>query len=147
MTGVQKTLSEQSVPGRRGTELSSLDVPEAARPKDLVRDDSGLPELSELDVVRHYLRLSQRNFGVDSGFYPLGSCTMKYNPKISEEMARLSGFAETHPLQPEAMVQGNLALMHELQEWLKEIGGLSAVSLQPAAGAQGELTALLMMRA
>jgi glycine dehydrogenase subunit 2 len=106
-----------------------------------------LPELSELHVVRHYLRLSQRNFGVDSGFYPLGSCTMKYNPKICEETARLPGFSEVHPLSPAADVQGNLALMHRMQTWLAEIGGFAGVSLQPAAGAHGELTALLMIRA
>ena len=93
-------------------------MPETALPEPLLRDDNGQPELSEADVVRHYLRLSQQNFGVDSGFYPLGSCTMKYNPKVNEEMARLPGFAATHPLQPAASVQGNLALMHALQEWL-----------------------------
>jgi glycine dehydrogenase subunit 2 len=106
-----------------------------------------LPELSELDVIRHYLCLSQRNYGVDSGFYPLGSCTMKYNPKICEEIARLPGFAETHPFALTDYVQGNLALMHHLQAWLAEIGGFAGVSLQPAAGAHGELTALLMIRA
>lgn len=106
-----------------------------------------MPELSELDVVRHYLRLSQRNFGVDSGFYPLGSCTMKYNSKLCEEIARLDGFSELHPLLPNEHVQGNLALMHRLQTWLAEIGGFAGVSLQPATGAHGELTALLMMRA
>ena len=147
MTAPQTTLYEQSVPGRCGVDLPSPDVPEAAMADDLLREDNGLPELSQLDVVRHYLRLSQRNFGVDSGFYPLGSCTMKYNPKVGEEIARLPGFAEAHPLQPVETVQGNLALMHRLQEGLKEIGGFAAVSLQPAAGAQGELTALLMMRA
>jgi glycine dehydrogenase subunit 2 len=116
-------------------------------PEDLVRTDNGLPELSELQVVRHYLRLSRRNFGVDSGFYPLGSCTMKYNPKINERLARLPGFAGLHPLQDEATVQGALALMWDLQEQLKVIAGFDGVSLQPSAGAQGELTALLMMRA
>ncbi len=145
--GVEPTLYEKSVPGRSGAALPALDVPETDLPAGLLREDNGLPELSELDVVRHYLRLSQVNFGVDSGFYPLGSCTMKYNPKINEKMARLSGFASTHPLQPLETVQGNLSLMHDLQEWLEEIGGFAAVSLQPAAGAQGELTGLLMMRA
>ncbi len=144
---LEPTLYEQSVAGRLGTSLPELDVPERDLPAALLRDDNGLPELSELDVVRHYLRLSQANFGVDSGFYPLGSCTMKYNPKISEKLARLPGIAGTHPLQPGNTVQGNLALMHDLQDWLKEIGGFAAVSLQPAAGAQGELTGLLMMRA
>ncbi len=144
---LQPTLYELSVAGRKGTSLPALDVPEGELPAAFLRDDNGLPELSELDVVRHYLRLSQANFGVDSGFYPLGSCTMKYNPKINEKLARLPGFAATHPLQPADSVQGNLALMHALQDWLKEIGGFAAVSLQPAAGAQGELTGLLMMRA
>ncbi len=100
-----------------------------------------------MDVVRHYTRLSQLNHGIDIGFYPLGSCTMKYNPKINEETARLSGFAFTHPLQPIETIQGSLALMFELQEWLKEIGGFAGVTLQPAAGAQGELTGVLVIRA
>ena len=143
----EPTLYELSVPGRCGLSLPEPDVPEVELPAGLEREDNGLPELSQRDVVRHFLRLSQRNYGVDSGFYPLGSCTMKYNPKISEEIARLPGFAVTHPSQPLSTVQGNLALMYRLQEWLKEIGGFTAVSLQPAAGAQGELTALLMMRA
>jgi glycine dehydrogenase subunit 2 len=112
-----------------------------------LRRDSGLPELSQLDVVRHYLALAQRNFGVDTGFYPLGSCTMKYNPKINEEIARLPGFAQSHPLQDPETVQGNLALMFRLQQWLAEIGGFGGVSLQPSAGAHGEFTGLLMMRA
>ena len=142
-----KTLYELSVAGRTGADLAPSDVPGTPVPGDLLRNDNGLPELSQLEVIRHYLRLSQRNFGVDSGFYPLGSCTMKYNPKVSEEAARLPGFADTHPLQDPATVQGNLALMHALQTWLGEIGGFSAVSLQPAAGAHGELSALLMMRA
>ena len=112
-----------------------------------LRADCDLPELSQIDVVRHYLALSQRNFGVDIGFYPLGSCTMKFNPKVNEQIARLPGFAETHPLQEPETVQGNLALMFELQQWLAEIGGFAAVSLQPAAGAHGEFTGLLMIRA
>ena len=141
------TLYELSVPGRHGIDLPAPDVPQAPLPAAELRADCGLPELSQLDVVRHYLALSQRNFGVDSGFYPLGSCTMKYNPKVNEEIARLPGFAETHPLQEPETVQGNLALMFELQQWLAEIGGFAAVSLQPAAGAQGEFTGLLMMRA
>src|SRR5262249_24193442 len=140
------TVYELSVPGRHGLDLPAPDVPPAALPGDL-RADCGLPELSQLDVARHYLALSQRNFGVDSGFYPLGSCTMKFNPKINEQVARLSPFAETHPLQDAAAVQGNLALMFDLQQWLAEIGGFAAVSLQPAAGAHGEFTGLLMIRA
>jgi glycine cleavage system P protein (glycine dehydrogenase) subunit 2 len=143
----ESTVYELSSAGRGGNVLPAPDVPTTELPDALLRDEIGLPELSELDVVRHYVRLSQRNFGVDTGFYPLGSCTMKYNPKINEACARLAGFAHTHPLQPEETVQGNLALMFDLQEWLKEIGGFAEVSLQPTAGAQGELTALLMMRA
>ena len=141
------TVYEQSRPGRRGLQLPASDVPAAALPEHLVRDDNGLPELSQLDVVRHYQRLAQRNFGVDSGFYPLGSCTMKYNPKVCERAARIPGFTETHPLQPDEQVQGNLELLYSLQTWLAEIGGFDAVALQPAAGAHGELTALLVMRA
>ena len=143
----ESTLYELSSAGRGGSGLPAPDVPEAELPAELLRDEIGLPELSELDVVRHFVRLSQRNFGVDTGFYPLGSCTMKYNPRINEVCARLEGFAQAHPLQPQETVQGNLELVFNLQEWLKEIGGFADVSLQPTAGAQGELTALLMMRA
>jgi glycine dehydrogenase subunit 2 len=141
------TVYELSVPDRHGVDLPAADVPPAPFPTAEVRADCGLPELSQLEVVRHYLALSQRNFGVDSGFYPLGSCTMKYNPKVNEEIARLPAFAETHPLQEPETVQGNLALMFDLQWWLAEIGGFSAVSLQPSAGAHGEFTGLLMIRA
>lgn len=144
---VEKTVYELSSTGRSTNLMPESDVPETELPDSLLRDDIGLPELSELDVVRHFVRLSQRNFSIDSGFYPLGSCTMKYNPKVNEVCARLAGFTHSHPLQSDETVQGNLALMFELQEWLKEIGGFAAVSLQPTAGAQGELTALLMMRA
>jgi len=122
-------------------------VPESPLPEALVRDALALPELSQLDVVRHYQQLAQRNFGVDTGFYPLGSCTMKYNPRLAEALARLPGFVDAHPLQSLDSVQPLLGLMSDLQDWLAEIGGFSAVSLQPAAGAQGELTALLMMQA
>lgn len=141
------TVYELSVPGRHGVDLPVPDVPHAPLPAGDVHADCGLPELAQIDVVRHYVALSRRNFGVDSGFYPLGSCTMKYNPKVNEEIARLPGFAETHPLQQPETVQGNLALMFELQQWLAEIGGFAGVSLQPAAGAHGEFTGLLMMRA
>ncbi|MCB1949247.1 MAG: aminomethyl-transferring glycine dehydrogenase subunit GcvPB, partial [Nitrosomonas sp.] len=135
----EKTVYELSSTGRNTNLMPECDVPEAELPVDLLREDLHLPELSELDVVRHFIRLSQRNFCVDSGFYPLGSCTMKYNPKINEVCARLAGFSQSHPLQLDETVQGNLLLMFELQEWLKEIGGFAAVSLQPTAGAQGEL--------
>ena len=135
------------MPDRHGLDLPAPHVPRSPLPAGELRSDCDLPELSQLDVARHYLKLSQRNFGVDSGFYPLGSCTMKFNPKINEQVARLPGFAELHPLQEPETVQGNLALMFELQQWLAEIGGFAGVSLQPAAGAHGEFTGLLMMRA
>jgi glycine dehydrogenase subunit 2 len=106
-----------------------------------------LPELSEVDIVRHYTRLSRENYGVDVGFYPLGSCTMKYNPKINEEMAKLPGAAFAHPLQGEALSQGALKLLYELEQELKEIAGMDRVSLQPAAGAQGEFAGILMIHA
>ena len=141
------TLYELSVQGRHGIDLQRADVPEEPLPAHELAADCDLPELSQLEVVRHFLALSQRNFGVDTGFYPLGSCTMKYNPKINEQIARLEGFAETHPLQDPESAQGNLALMFWLQEWLAEIGGFAGVSLQPSAGAHGEFTGLLMMRA
>jgi glycine dehydrogenase subunit 2 len=144
---MEPTVYELSAAGRSGADLAAPDVPVTQLPDALLRADNGLPELSERDVIRHFLHLSQRNFGVDSGFYPLGSCTMKYNPKVIDEAARLPGFANGHPLQTPGTMQGNLALMFGLQEFLKEIGGFAGVSLQPAAGAQGELTALLMMRA
>lgn len=143
----EPTLYDKSVPGRTAVDLPALDVPPTSLPEDLLREANGLPELSQLDVMRHYLRLSHRNFGVENGFYPLGSCTMKYNPKTSEATARLAGFAETHPLQDPATVQGNLEVMDRLQHWLQEIGGFASVSLQPAAGAHGEFTGLLMIRA
>jgi glycine dehydrogenase subunit 2 len=143
----EPTLYELSAAGRQAVPLPDCDVEEATLPENFVRPDNGLPELSEQQAVRHFMRLSQRNFGVDSGFYPLGSCTMKHNPKIGEQIARLPGFSAIHPLQDEVTVQGALALMYELQEQLKEIGGFTSVSLQPSAGAQGELTALLMMSA
>ncbi len=140
-------LCEISVPGRVGFRFPQPDVPLAKLPDSLVRQDFPLPELYEVDVIRHFTRLSQLNYGVDTGFYPLGSCTMKYNPKVNEEAARLPGFAYVHPLQPIETVQGCLALMYDLQEWLKEIGGFTGVSLQPAAGAHGELTGVLIIRA
>jgi glycine dehydrogenase subunit 2 len=140
-------LCELSVNGRRGVRFPDPDVPLAELPKGLVREDLPMPELSEVDVVRHFTRLSKLNYCIDLGMYPLGSCTMKYNPKINEDVARLPGFAGLHPLQPIETVQGALLLMHELQEWLKEIGGFAGVTLQPAAGAQGELTGVLIIRA
>lgn len=140
-------LFELSSPGRTGYRLPDLDVPESVLPEDLLRDELPLPELSEREIVQHFSRLSQLNFGVDTGFYPLGSCTMKYNPKMHEDVARYAGFAQIHPSQNESTVQGALQLMYELQEYLAEITGLPAVSLQPVAGAHGELTGMLIIRA
>ncbi len=143
----EPTVYELSSPGRIGVSLPEMDVDPATVPPSLLRDDLPLPELSEADVVRHFLRLSQMNFAVDKGFYPLGSCTMKYNPKANEDAARLPGFAFVHPLADPETAQGSLALMHQLQTWLAEISGMAAVSLQPAAGAHGELTGALIIRA
>jgi glycine dehydrogenase subunit 2 len=140
-------MCELSVPGRIGFRFPELDVPAAPLPEDLTREDLPLPELAEVDVVRYFTRLSQLNYGIDIGFYPLGSCTMKYNPKINEVTARLPGFANLHPLQPIDTSQGALVLMYHLGEWLKEIGGFPGISLQPAAGAHGELTGILIIRA
>ncbi len=136
---------ELSSPGREGVRFPDLDVPAAPLPEGLLREDLPLPEVSEVDVVRHYTRLSHFNHAVDINFYPLGSCTMKYNPKINEAVSRLPGFAHLHPLQPEETAQGALRLMYELQEALQEITGFAACSLQPAAGAHGELTGVHMI--
>jgi glycine dehydrogenase subunit 2 len=143
---------EISKPGRIGYSLPEIDVPETdidrLLPEDYIRtEEPELPEVSELDIIRHYTALSKRNHGVDSGFYPLGSCTMKYNPKINEDVARLPGFAHIHPLQDESSVQGALELMYDLMEHLKEITGMDEVTLQPAAGAHGEWTGLMLIRA
>ncbi|MFL7893168.1 MAG: aminomethyl-transferring glycine dehydrogenase subunit GcvPB [Anaerolineales bacterium] len=140
-------MCDLSVPGRIGFQFPASDVPATNLPEEMLRDDLPLPELAEIDVVRYFTRLSQLNYSIDTGFYPLGSCTMKYNPKINEEAARIPGFANLHPLQPIETTQGALALMYHLQQWLSEIGGLQAVSLQPAAGAHGELTGVLIIRA
>lgn len=144
----EPTIFELSSPGRTGVTFPKSDVPACDLPDEsLLRDDLPLPELAEVDVVRHYMALSKYNYSVDGGFYPLGSCTMKYNPKINEDTCRLPGFLYSHPLQPIETVQGNLLLMYQMQEWLKEISGFAAVTLQPAAGAHGEFTGVLMMRA
>jgi glycine dehydrogenase subunit 2 len=152
MPAYDKLIFELSAPGRVGYSLPDPDVPvsdpAALLPSGHLRQTPPeLPEVSEVDVVRHYTRLSQLNYGVDTHFYPLGSCTMKYNPRVNEDMARLPGFARLHPLTPEAASQGALGLMHELAAYLAEIVGMDAVSLQPAAGAQGELAGILMIRA
>ena len=140
-------ICEISSPGRMGASLPQCDVPCADLPNDYLRQDLPLPEVSEVDLVRHFVRLSQLNYGVDKGFYPLGSCTMKYNPKVNEDAARMPAFAHTHPYQDPGTVQGNLFVMHRVQEFLKEISGFAGVSLQPAAGAHGELAGVLMIRA
>ncbi|MBX3049010.1 MAG: aminomethyl-transferring glycine dehydrogenase subunit GcvPB [Anaerolineales bacterium] len=134
-------------PGRQGVQFPAPDVPLAELPQVHLRKDLPLPEVGELEALRHYTRLSQLNHSILTGFYPLGSCTMKYNPVINEDTARLSGFAYAHPLQPAGMVQGSLAIMYHLQEWLAEITGMAASSLQPAAGAHGELAGVMMIRA
>ncbi|KAB2864489.1 MAG: hypothetical protein F9K46_04655, partial [Anaerolineae bacterium] len=143
---LEKTSYELSQPGRQGIRLPDPDVPLTDIPADLCRTDLDFPEMGELDVVRHFIKLSQFNYSIDKGFYPLGSCTMKYNPKINEDMARLPGFAHVHPLQSQGTTQGALALMYRLQEWLCEISGFDAVSIQPAAGAHGEFAGILMIR-
>jgi glycine dehydrogenase subunit 2 len=146
---LQATLFEKSRPGRGGGKIphppkDALErLPAAARRK----VPPALPELNEPEVVRHYVNLSQLNFAIDTGFYPLGSCTMKFNPKLNEWAARLPGFAGLHPLAPDETAQGTLQLLWELEEILAEISGMAAVTLQPAAGAQGELTGILMIRA
>lgn len=148
----QPLIFEITKEGRVGYSLPELDIPEVdlalLLPDGLLREElAELPEVSELDIMRHYTALSKRNHGVDSGFYPLGSCTMKYNPKINESVARFPGFANIHPLQDEETVQGAMELMYDLQEHLIEITGMDEVTLQPAAGAHGEWTALMMIRA
>jgi glycine dehydrogenase subunit 2 len=143
-------LSELSHKGRRGHMLASDDACHDATtdlPSELLRDDLKLPELGELDVVRHFTHLSTMNFSIDNAFYPLGSCTMKYNPKVNEDVARLPGFAALHPYQPEETVQGALELMLELQRLLCAISGFDTITMQPAAGAQAELCGMLLIRA
>jgi len=143
----EKLLFEHSVPGRKGYSLPELDVPPASLPAPLCRDQiAGFPELSEVDVVRHFTRLSTWNYGVDSGFYPLGSCTMKYNPKVNELAARIPGLTSLHPETPPQLAQGTLKLIFDLQQALQEISGFEKVSVQPAAGAQGELAGMLVIR-
>jgi glycine dehydrogenase subunit 2 len=142
---------EKSSPDRKAYSLPDLDVSEEKIekliPKELLRESLNLPELSEVDVVRHFTNLSRKNFGVDSGFYPLGSCTMKYNPKVNEEIAKLPGFTDIHPYQPAEEVQGILELLYDFEQYLCAIFGYDAFTFQPAAGAHGELTSLLMIKA
>jgi glycine dehydrogenase subunit 2 len=144
----RRLIFEKSRPGRRAASLPRPDLPAAAVPSELARKRAPrLPELAEPDLVRHFAELADRNFGVDTGFYPLGSCTMKYNPRVNERLAALPGFRDLHPHQLPQDAQGALELCWRLQQALAEISGLDAVSLQPAAGSQGELTGLLLMRA
>lgn len=142
---------EKSSEGKKGYRLSELDVPEVNEREllgDIVREDLGnMPEVSEIEVVRHFTRMSNWNYAVDYGMYPLGSCTMKYNARINEAVARLDGLAGAHPYQPEAISQGTLRVMKVLSDALIEICGMDAITLQPAAGAHGELTGILLMRA
>jgi len=152
LTQDEPLIFEQGGRGRRGYSLPRWDVEEVEAddlvPPDLLRKDlEGFPELSEVDVVRHFTRLSQWNYGVDSGLYPLGSCTMKYNPKVNEEIARMRGFANIHPYHPQDLSQGILRLMYQLEGLLAEITGMDYVTLQPAAGAHGELTGMMMIKA
>ena len=147
-----KLIFELSKPGRKAYSLPDCDVPvqEAAAlvPGEYLREkDAQLPEVSEVDAVRHFVGLSRRNHGVDSGFYPLGSCTMKYNPKINEDMARLAGFARVHPYQQGETAQGCLELLYRLDSMLSEITGMERISLQPAAGAHGEMSGLMIIKA
>jgi len=133
--------------GRCGFSLPENDTGNYNIDPEFIGDAPDFPELSELDVVRHYTRLSQWNYGVDSGMYPLGSCTMKYNPRVNERIANLKGFADSHPLLPSELMQGILKIQYELERFLAEITGMDAVSLQPSAGAQGELTGIMLMSA
>lgn len=147
---VDKTIFEYSSAGRIGVNVPKPDVDEKPIADllgaDNLRKDLPLPELSQVDVIRHFTRLSIANYSVDRGFYPLGSCTMKYNPKINEEIASLEGFANVHPYQDESLSQGTLQAMYETQEFIKAISGFDAVTLQPAAGAHGELTGMMIFK-
>jgi glycine dehydrogenase subunit 2 len=149
---MEPVIFEKTQPGRKGYAFPQLDVPSldptAILPKGALRQNlAELPELSELDVIRHYTRLSQLNFSIDTHFYPLGSCTMKYNPKVNEHIAGFTGFKAVHPLQPTSTVQGFLQIYYELERMLSEICGMAEFTLQPSAGAHGELTGLLIARA
>jgi glycine dehydrogenase subunit 2 len=143
-----RLIYEKSQPGRRASRVPQYDLPAGDVPAELRRrEPPRLPELAEPELLRHFTELSTRNFGIDTGFYPLGSCTMKYNPRVNERLAALPGFRDLHPLQEEEAAQGALELMWRLQEILAEVTGLDGVSLEPAAGSQGEITGLMLMRA
>jgi len=149
----EQLIFERSQPGRAGFSLPSLDVPETSIdeiiPRNFQRDDDlrGMPEVTEVDVVRHFTRISTWNYSIDLGLYPLGSCTMKYNSRLNEKVARIGNFANLHPLASEAESQGALQVIYELQQHLAEITGLPGISLQPAAGAHGEMTGIMIIRA
>src|SRR3989475_11836914 len=149
----EQLIFERSQPGRAGFSLPPLDVDEIPLdeivPREFQREDNlaGMPEVTEVDVVRHFTRMSSWNYSIDQGLYPLGSCTMKYNSRLNEKVARIAGFANLHPLAPEAEAQGALEVIYELQQHLAEITGLPGISLQPAAGAHGEMTGILIIRA
>src|SRR5437660_2258805 len=149
----EQLIFERSQSGRTGFSLPPLDVAETSLndmiPREFQRDDdlAGMPEVTEVDVVRHFTRISTWNYSIDQGLYPLGSCTMKYNSRLNEKVARISNFANLHPLASEAESQGALQVIYELQQHLAEITGLPGISLQPAAGAHGEMTGILIIRA
>ena len=144
----RRLLMERSRPGRTGVTLPASDVPPQLMPEQaMLRDDLQLPEVTEGEVVRYFTHLSQLNFSIDTNFYPLGSCTMKYNPKLNEAVAATPGFALAHPAQPERQVQGTLEAVFRLQTYLQEVSGLPSASLAPLAGAQGELAGVLTLRA
>src|SRR5262252_2347885 len=149
----EQLIFERSQSGRTGFSLPALDVNETPlddiMPREFLRDDdlAGMPEVTEVDVVRHFTRISTWNYSIDQGLYPLGSCTMKYNSRLNEKVARIANFANLHPLASEAESQGALQVIYELQQALAEITGLPGISLQPAAGAHGEMTGIMIIRA
>ena len=152
LTQNELLLFERSSPGKKGYQLPPLDVPavdprQALGAENVRSEIPGFPEVSEVEVIRHFTRLSTWNYAIDLGLYPLGSCTMKYNPRLNEYVARIEGLAMAHPYQPEALSQGAMRVQVQLEEFLSEITGMDAVTLQPAAGAQGELTGILLIRA
>src|SRR5262249_44466432 len=142
---------EKSSPGKAAWMLPPLDVPEVDSRALLGaaerRDPGNMPEVSEIEIIRHFTRLSTWNYAIDLGMYPLGSCTMKYNPRVNDRVSRLEGLANAHPYQPEKISQGALRVIHALSDCLIEITGMDSITLQPAAGAHGELTGLLLVRA
>ncbi|MEC9372564.1 MAG: hypothetical protein VYC34_01920, partial [Planctomycetota bacterium] len=144
---VEPTIFEKTSPGARAVSFPELDVDSTSLPTDLIGPRPDWPELGMPEVIRHYTHLSQRNFSIDGEFYPLGSCTMKFNPRVNEHAAALPGFTGAHPLQEDEDIQGVLQLLFETRSYLEEIAGLDEASLQPAAGAHGEYTALKVIRA